>query len=85
MMDGWVLVPVEYCAIIPGDVLCPMCEGKAFVSMEGWKNKKPCPICRGVGQMKENLIPSRQIMIQKMMAITPPEDREKIYEALMQQ
>jgi hypothetical protein len=60
-----------------------MCDGSAFVRLEEWKQRKPCPICRGVGQLKTSEIPTKHEMVEKMLAITPVQDREKVLAALM--
>jgi DnaJ-class molecular chaperone len=43
---------------------CPLCEGNGrimFQTPEGkniWKHVRPCPICRGAGQIHERNIPT---------------------------
>lgn len=85
MDEDYVMVPLEFCAIMPNDILCPMCDGYAFLKMEGWTSKKPCPICKGVGQLNEFHVPSKQRMVQMVLAMTPASDREKVIQALTEQ
>lgn len=82
MGDNVYMVPTEFAAIMPMDVLCPMCEGHGLLMMENWNHKKPCPVCKGVGQMNEFRIPSTEAMVLMVLEITPPNDRRKVFEAL---
>lgn len=53
-------------------VLCPMCDGLGNVRMEHWRNPKACAVCRGVGQINENLIPHPLVMVEMILKVFPP-------------
>lgn len=72
----------DYVAFIPTSMLCPMCDGTAFVRLQGWKNRKPCPVCKGVGQLREKELPTKHQMVDMVLEITPVQDREKVLNAL---
>lgn len=71
------IFPREFVAQIDGHVLCPMCDGRGSVKMETWKFPKPCPVCHGCGQMDRFSIPTKEKMIEMVMAITPARDRKE--------
>lgn len=54
------------------EMLCVLCEGRGQAMLldqqenELWKNPRPCPVCRGVGQHKTTFIPTMD-QIQDMM------------------
>lgn len=55
-----------------GDICCTFCGGKVkamLVDEDGshlWKNPRPCPVCKGVGQHSTKNIPTAE-EIQEMM------------------
>lgn len=75
----------EFIAKMPLHVLCPMCDGKSLLKMAGWKNPKPCPICKGVGQMHKFDVPTREKMVEMVLEITPVQDREKVFDKVAEQ
>lgn len=45
------------------EVMCPLCKNSGKVMLTGdegehlWKHPRPCPICRGVGQVSKTKLP----------------------------
>jgi DnaJ-class molecular chaperone len=54
-------------------VMCPLCKntGKVMLTTEDdknqWKHPRPCPICKGVGQMHKDRIPGEEEIAHAMM------------------
>lgn len=54
-------------------VMCPLCKNTGKVMLTGgddmhlWKNPRPCPICKGVGQMHKDRLPSEEEIAHAMM------------------
>ena len=48
---------------------CRLCKGAGqLLFLEGkWKNPRPCPVCRGVGQMREDQMPSGEQMVDMVL------------------
>jgi hypothetical protein len=66
------IFPPDMVAWRRSHVLCPMCEGFGTVTMEHWKNPKPCAVCMGVGQINKKLIPHPMVMIEMVVKVLPP-------------
>jgi DnaJ-class molecular chaperone len=52
-----VLTDSRYCAKMEHHTVCPVCEGKGKIMVEGWKLPRPCKWCQGVGQLNKGHIP----------------------------
>jgi DnaJ-class molecular chaperone len=54
------------------EMACVLCGGKGFAILVHedetpiWKNPRPCPVCKGVGQHSTKFIPTQE-QIQDMM------------------
>jgi DnaJ-class molecular chaperone len=54
-------------------VACPLCKNSGKVMLTGemdehlWKHPRPCPICKGVGQMHKDRLPDEDEIAAAMM------------------
>jgi DnaJ-class molecular chaperone len=54
-------------------VMCPLCKntGKVMLTTEDdrhlWHHTRPCPICRGVGQLHKDRLPTEEQIANAMM------------------
>lgn len=55
------------------EVMCPLCQntGKVMLTSEDdtqiWNHARPCPICKGVGQINKARVPTREEIAHAMM------------------
>jgi hypothetical protein len=64
--------PPDFIAMVPNHSVCKICEGYGTYTLPHFKNPRPCPVCQGVGQMNENLLPSTETIAQMLMHVFPP-------------
>jgi len=63
----------DVCCYMKKHIECPLCKnsGKVMLSQGNgdhlWKHPRPCPICRGVGMIHQNHIPTMEEIEYKMM------------------
>ena len=54
-------------------VACPLCSNVGKVMLTGdkdedlWNHPRPCPVCRGVGQMHKDRLPTDEEIANAMM------------------
>lgn len=54
-------------------IRCPLCKKTGMVMLTGehgeslWNTTRPCPICKGVGQIHQNRIPTMEEIAEKMI------------------
>jgi len=55
------------------EVACPLCQNKGKVMLTGdkdenlWNHPRPCPICKGVGQLHKDRLPTLDEIQNAMM------------------
>lgn len=55
------------------DVSCPLCSSTGKVMLTDgdngnlWKHPRPCPICKGVGQIRKTQMPTEEQIANAMM------------------
>jgi hypothetical protein len=64
--------PPDMIAMVRNHSLCVICEGYGIYSLPQFKNPRPCPVCQGVGQMNQSLLPSSEVIADMLMNVFPP-------------
>ena len=57
----------DVCVFQRDNMECPLCLKTGMVLMDEWNSPRPCPICRGVGQIKTDNIPTQEEIAMKML------------------
>lgn len=61
-------IPItEFSVFVRDNTICTLCRGAFSVITDEWQNPRPCPICKGVGQIPIERMPTDKEMAMAML------------------